>query len=198
MKTKIFFDCEFTGLSKHSNLISIGMVAETGHTFYAEIKLNDELRSQSGEWIEQNVFPNLTLQNKLVDTKLISIDLSAKDLDTAVLCSDTDKLQGFFNDWIDECGFGDVVMVGDCLAYDWVLFCDLFGGALRLPHDIYYIPLDLSTMFFCAGIHPDVSRETFAYGEHYSDMPKHNALWDARVIKACYDKLAPKFKLYDF
>ena len=38
-------------------------------------------------------------------------------------------------------------------------------------------------------IDPDVSREKFGCGEVYSEMPKHNALWDARVIKMCYEKL---------
>ena len=33
---KIFFDTEFTGLHKNTTLISIGMIAEDGKTFYAE------------------------------------------------------------------------------------------------------------------------------------------------------------------
>ena len=41
---KIFFDTEFTGLHKNTTLVSIGMVAENGHTFYAE--LNDYNHNQ--------------------------------------------------------------------------------------------------------------------------------------------------------
>ncbi len=37
MKTKVFFDTEFTGLRQQTTLISIGLVAETGETFYAEL-----------------------------------------------------------------------------------------------------------------------------------------------------------------
>ena len=33
----IFFDTEFTGLRKDTTLISIGMIAENGKTFYAEL-----------------------------------------------------------------------------------------------------------------------------------------------------------------
>lgn len=35
--SKIFFDCEFTGLHKNTSLISIGLVADNGQKFYAEI-----------------------------------------------------------------------------------------------------------------------------------------------------------------
>lgn len=32
----LYFDTEFTGLKKNTNLISVGIVAETGDKFYAE------------------------------------------------------------------------------------------------------------------------------------------------------------------
>jgi len=35
--------------------------------------------------------------------------------------------------------------------------------------------------------HQYVSREAFAHELYGSE--KHNALWDARVIKMCYDKM---------
>jgi hypothetical protein len=74
----------------------------------------------------------------------------------------------------------------DCLAYDWVLFCDMFGGAMNLPKNIYYIPFDICTFFEITGINPDINREDFI------KMPvngKHNALHDARVIKECFYKV---------
>jgi hypothetical protein len=76
-------------------------------------------------------------------------------------------------------------MWSDCYAYDWVLLCDVFGGAFRIPDCVYYIPFDLSTLLKLRGIDPDINRE--AYAERTSDW-KHNALWDARIIKACYEK----------
>lgn len=38
------------------------------------------------------------------------------------------------------------------------------------------------------GIDPDIKREEFAEVEESGI--KHNALWDAQVIKACYNKLS--------
>lgn len=48
------------------------------------------------------------------------------------------------------------------------------------------IPFDICTLFKIKGIDPDVSREDFA-GIN-SESKKHNALWDAKVIKECYLK----------
>jgi hypothetical protein len=78
-------------------------------------------------------------------------------------------------------------MWSDCLAYDWVLFCQLWRGAFNIPKVVYYIPFDLATVFRVTGNDPDVNREEFAGIEG----AKHNALHDARVIKACYDRLVP-------
>jgi len=37
------------------------------------------------------------------------------------------------------------------------------------------------------GVDPDINREKYANIEIKSK--KHNALWDARIIKKCYEKL---------
>ena len=55
--TKIFFDTEFTGLHQHTTLISIGLVAENGREFYAE--LTDYDRGQLDEWLREHVIGNL-------------------------------------------------------------------------------------------------------------------------------------------
>ena len=50
---RVFFDSEFTGLRQDTTLISIGLVAEDGHMFYAE--LTDYDRNQVYPWLEENV-----------------------------------------------------------------------------------------------------------------------------------------------
>ena len=55
--TKVFFDCEFTGLHKNTTLVSIGLISEHGQTFYAE--LNDYDKSQLDDWLKSNVIKNL-------------------------------------------------------------------------------------------------------------------------------------------
>jgi hypothetical protein len=80
-------------------------------------------------------------------------------------------------------------MWSDCLSYDWVLFCQIWEHAFNIPKNVYYIPFDICTVFKLKAIDPDINREKFGCGEVYSEMPKYNALWDARIIKMCYEKL---------
>lgn len=170
-RTKVFFDMEFTGLRQYTTPISIGCVTEHGDEFYCEF--DDYNVSQVDEWIHRNVIENLD-----------GISPESKG-----------NVAKMLSDWLEK--IGPVEMWGDCLAYDWVLFCDLFGGALSLPKNIYYIPFDICTLMQMKGVDPDVGREKFALewlGESYSK--KHNALWDAKVIKACYERLTEPPRIF--
>ena len=198
--TKIFFDTEFTGLHKNTTLISIGLIAESGETFYAE--LDDYDKSQVNDWIQENVISKLKFTDKITSAigsyeHWISDKGHYKDaLDMALNCKDmrefecigkTPMIKNRLEKWLSQ--FEQVEMWSDCLAYDWVLFNDLFGTAFDIPKNVYYIPFDICTLFKEKGIDPDISREKYGCGESYTEMPKHNALWDAQVIKMCYDKL---------
>lgn len=157
---KIFFDTEFTGLHKDTNLISIGIVAEDGREFYGELDYYGQDK-YIDPWIKENVIKNLDGVNVYNKQEL-------KDAIEAFLSS-----------------YSEVEVWSDCLAYDWVLFNDIWGGAFDIPKKIYYIPFDICTLMKIKGVDPDVSREEFAGVEG----KKHNALHDARVIKKCYEKL---------
>ncbi len=160
---KIFFDTEFTGLHQNTTLISIGCVAEDEQEFYAE--LNDYDKSQVDDWLRENVFRNLVFKSDCRDN--------------------TGQLKSKLNEWLSQ--FDTVEMWSDTLAYDWVLFNQIFGHAFDIPKNVYYIPFDIATLFKIKGIDPDVAREKFA--GLTNGQIKHNALWDAKVIKACYEKL---------
>jgi len=175
--TKIFFDTEFTGLHQNTTLISIGLVSECGKTFYAEFTDYDV--SQVDGWIQENVIGNLTI--KKFD---ISADYNPYS-DIVNLKGNKETIRQALRHWLRE--FKKVELWSDCLAYDWVLFCQLFGGAQKIPDNVSYIPLDISTLFKIKGINPDINREEFS--ELEEDGYKHNALYDAKVIKACYEKL---------
>lgn len=163
--TKIFFDTEFTGLHQNTTLISIGLVAETGQELYAEF--TDYDKNQIDDWLTDNVISKLS--------------------EPEGFTGDRDFVGTKLADWLSQ--FEYVEMWSDCLSYDWVLFCQIFGHAFSIPHGINYIPFDICTVMKIKGVDPDISREKFAYGEYYSDMPKHNALWDAKTIQSCYNKL---------
>lgn len=169
---KIFFDCEFTGLHQGTTLISIGLVAENEMTFYAEFTDYDKL--QIDPWLQDNVIANLSGNGPQGTCSPTELFVTGTRL----------EIRGYLEAWLKQ--FGSVEMWSDYLAYDWVLFCQLWGSALEVPKYIYYIPLDLSTFFKVRGINPDIHRETFA---GVKAVRKHNALHDAKVIKACYLRL---------
>jgi len=175
--TKVFFDTEFTGLHSRTTLISIGLIAESGEKFYAE--LTDYDKTQVNDWIQENVVDKLHLTEH---------DSTATP-GNWVIKGNLKNVKGALTVWIEQ--FEKVEIWSDCLSYDWVLFCDIFGHAFNIPKNIYYIPFDICTLFKAKGIDPDISREKFAYGEVYSEMlaKKHNALWDAETIFECYKKL---------
>lgn len=174
--TKVFFDTEFTGLHQKTTLVSIGLVAEGGQTFYAE--LTDYDQSQVDDWIRNNVIEKLILKDHA----------HVINLDEFIVNSNTERVKEALTHWLAQ--FEQVEIWSDCLSYDWVLFCQLFGHAFNIPKNVYYIPFDICTLFKAKGIDPDISREQFAE-KIFTDqtMSKHNALYDALIIKACYEKL---------
>ena len=189
-RTKIFLDTEFTGLHKNTTLISIGLVSECGKTFYAEF--NDYDYVQVDDWIKDNVLNNLLYRGIYQTLEGTKQTVSYK--------SGKSNIKEKLEEWLTQ--FKEVEIWSDCLAYDWILFCDIFGGAFNIPKNIYYIPFDICTSFKELGIDPDIGREEFVdhlvkvdTAEHWGATVKHNALWDAYVIRECYKKLDGKRKL---
>jgi len=173
----VFFDMEFTGLIKAASPLSIGLISEDGKTFYAEYQI--EKSAVLSDWITENVIPNLRFRD--VWSSVPTIDFDHYDMK-----GDVSQIRARLLEWLGQ--FDKVIMWGDCLAYDWVLFCDLWIGAMHIPDNIYYIPFDLSTLFYVKGIDPDINREDYLGMDHGA---KHNALYDAKIIRKCYQKLLP-------
>ena len=178
MTTKIFFDTEFTGLQQNTTLISIGLISECGKTFYAE--LTDYDRNQVDDWIFDNVIINMLYTGFPKTGLILSNDINCIEVKANSL-----SVKEQLGKWLSQ--FEKVEIWGDCLSYDWVLFNQLFGHAFNIPKNVYYIPFDICTLFKMKGVDPDISREEYASMSENS--VKHNALWDAKVIKKCYELL---------
>lgn len=108
----------------------------------------------------------------------------------------------------------EVQFISDCSSYDWVLFCQLFKGALNLPSNFspycHDLNQDIAQYFDKSDRQAfDLSREEIAFAGNeneselarvklvmpfgysanlsYLSVSQHNALWDAYLIKLCYD-----------
>lgn len=174
--TKIFFDTEFTGLQLNTSLISIGLVTEHGFSFYAE--LNDykkELLDTMG--CKDDVLNSLQFK----DSHNVSINENYSRHVT--MKGDSHSVAIELSKWLQQ--FGDVTMVADVLTWDWILFCELFGGAFKIPQNVHYIPIDISTIFDLKLNNSDINRVEFSG----LDFSNHNALNDAYITKACYEIL---------
>lgn len=182
----LFFDCEFTGLRKDTTLISLGIVAEDGRKFYAEFCDYDE--SQCNDWINKNVIKNLfwncsTNFSRVNDGgTLVEIKENKKRV--------CEKL----HHWLSQ--FDSVQFVSDVCHYDFVLLIDLFGTAFDLPDNVSPVCHNLNTdIARHYGISEqeafDKSREEIVMElcGHKVEGRKHNALYDAEVIKAIYGEI---------
>lgn len=182
---KIFLDSEFTGLHRNAQLISLGMIAENGTYFYAEFTDYDDRGLD--EWIIENVVKNLYLKE---DYSLYAVaepisENTIKRYDAMTVKDSTEHIRFRLEKWLSQ--FENIEIWSDCLSFDWVLFCDIWKHAFNLPSNIFYIPFDICTLMKVKGIDPDISREEFMRCQIKGN--KHNALYDAQVIMACYNRL---------
>jgi hypothetical protein len=179
-KKKIFFDTEFTGLHKITTLLSIALVCEDGHSFYAEFTDYDTLQINS--WLEQNVLSKMTLndydfaRDYKPDEKLVEVR------------GDTELIRQTMTSWLDDRN-ADIEMWGDVNHWDWILFVSIFGSAFDVPKYIHYMPFDLATALRVCRQDPNVSRYDFAYGKDHGRTDIHNALSDAKTQLEVYKKL---------
>ena len=181
---RLFFDTEFTGLRKNTTLISIGIVAEDGRQFYAE--LTDYNLDQCDDWIRKNVLRNLYNREPLEDQPYVeNFHIGDKKVIGLAL-----------RNWLKQ--FDYVQFVSDVCHYDFVLLIDLFGEALNLPNNVnpacHDINQDIARYLGISEVEAfNFSREELVMIEFGEELPetinKHNALYDAKVIRAISMKL---------
>jgi hypothetical protein len=178
----IYWDSEFTGLHQHTTLISIGFITENDLTFYAEF--TDYAQDQVDEWLQKNILEKLKfgLDKDVGFTKSIY-------LPEVEIKGDSVLIKEWLLHWFER--FDHIDLWSDCLSYDWVLLSELIAdrslGYPKFPEIFnYHSPYDILTLFEAKQV-PVKERDR----EKFSGMigEEHNALWDAKVIKACYEKL---------
>lgn len=170
---KIFFDTEFTELTQKAKLLSIALVAETGEQFYAEC--TDYLPEQINPWVQENVLEHFYLEKTDATNPA---RLEVKDNDAVI----ADAIRKWLLQFEIKNPGIQFQFWADVPAWDWVLFCQLFGGALHIPANIHFMCMDLATLLFCKGMDYTLPRiqllETHEWPENYR---MHNALSDATL-----------------
>lgn len=177
---KIFFDTEFTGLHKNTTLISIGLVDEDGRTFYAEF--SDYYEVQCDEWIYENVIKHLKWSKEEPCENFTN-----RNENNWEAFGTKSYIKEVLKEWLSN--YDNVQLVSDCCHYDMVLFIDLFGDAFRIPSNVnatcHDINQDIAKYFGISEKEAfDKSREEIVGDVIEGD--KHNALYDAKVIREIY------------
>lgn len=189
---RVYFDTEFERLHKDAKLVSIGLVTDNDKQFYAEINDEDFLMPQypykrETEWLQENVIKNLYIKQELQNREYISNYHFGSKEEIAIA----------LENWLSQ--FKQVELVSDVCHYDMVLFADLFNGAMRIPDNVcpacYDINQDIMKKYNCSMQEAfDKNREDILY-QNYKKViigQKHNALYDARVIREVYYILHPE------
>jgi hypothetical protein len=99
------------------------------------------------------------------------------------------EIRQALEEWLGQ--FDEKIQIwADVPHYDWVLFCELFGGALHIPANVHYICQDLATLLSVNGYDVDIDRsELLDKSEIPVDFKKHHALSDAEIGMKILKKL---------
>lgn len=199
----VYFDCEFTDLKKNAELISIGLIDSDGRTFYAEF--NDYSENKVTDWVEENVYKYLEYPDTVLEGEHWTISGKKSEVRTQLMF------------WLDKFVSRNkpVQFVSDVCHYDMVLLIDLLtggGSSMDLPSWISPCCLDIN-QDLATSLYRDVpegmteeefnknfiplkeafniSREDCVkdFDEFNNNYKKHNALYDAKVIRAIHQYL---------
>lgn len=182
---KYFLDTEFIEDGTTIDLISIGIVAEDGREFYRQ-NLSCAFK-EANDWVMRNVFPTLehfTMRGERSCTPRVCPHYEVRETQPC----------GNECPWAPHYGIRDAVKVfcdptkygnpefwGYYADYDWVAFCQLFGGMIDLPSGY---PM------FCRDLIQEIKRIQLNTSELITVTKaanEHHALADARAIRDTYN-----------
>jgi hypothetical protein len=192
---KYFLDTEFIegfhkplfGKRRHFiDLISIGIVAEDGRSYYA---ISREWKyKKASKWVQKNVIAPCYKDAVHGDMRN---HLNVTNFQKYVGLTNAGIAKGileFMGCWKDEhvwrIGSDVPEIYGYYADYDWVLFCSLFGSMIDLPTGFPMYCRDLKQLMDDKGL-------TKEWTQKHCPTPEgeHNALVDARWNKHLFDIL---------
>lgn len=206
--TPIFFDTEFSGLHQQAYLLSLAFVPLEGPWFYAVFTDADLEPLRKSKFHRENTLPHLDLTPS--QQQALPAGTYVRSSREKVVAALTEYLATFA---APDPKKKTLAVWADVPAYDWILLCELFGGALELPKHIHYVVRDLATLLEAKGYHIDTDRFALAYNEDSADVEanvnsadgrvgesqipaatqegllRHNALGDALACRACWQKI---------
>lgn len=174
---KIYFDTEFTGLELPTTLISIGLIAENGQTFYAEF--TDYEKSQINTWIQNNVIDNLKYNN---ETSFSCLNPNTGCYESK---GHTKHVKEDLGLWFEN--FDKIELISDgAIPHDYLLINELFN--YELPENLMIVDKNMINEVLNYCVKENKMELKYLILADYNGR-NHNALDDAIAIKNCYEKV---------
>lgn len=156
---KWYLDTEFNEDGKTIELISLALVSEFGHEYYAHSADYDP--EACNDWVKANVLPHVASVPRIPRSQIAS-EVQLTLLGTTEQTAKP-ELWGYFAD------------------YDWVVFCWLYGRMVDLPKGLPYYCRDLKQLMDERGWKKDQLPPQAGQA--------HNALADARWIRDAHSRI---------
>lgn len=161
---RYFIDTEFIEYPHTIDLISLGIVSESGKTLYAESTEFDE--TKASPWVKENVISQLKWCNWR--------DILTKDSGNTSVIGNCSLIRDAVLEFIHPCP----EFWGYYSDYDWVVFCWLFGTMMDLPKGWPMYCRDLKQL-----------ADTLGKPKFPEPTGEHNALVDAKWSMEFYNYL---------
>lgn len=184
---KYFYDTEFLEDGKTIELISIGIACEDGREYYAVSSDLPMERICKDDWLLRNVMTSLPVNNAASLKKYVENSPNHHPR-PSVSGLDVDRTDSRVKPkWVIANEVRDFLLIhpttelwADYAAYDHVVLCQLWGRMIGLPKGLPMYTNDL---------------QQFMKIHEVTELPEqpeglHNALSDARHLKACFEAIA--------
>lgn len=170
MIVNVFFDTEFTDLTKMGSLVSIGLINEIGdRTFYAELT-DTYNRFSCSEFVRSNVLP-------VLNSEPLKPPLSNNNIHAKFSLAET---KYYLHQWFEN-QIELIQLWSDAPFYDWFYVQELFkagfpSNLIRTPKSLVVDDSSLKKLF--------EARVVQAYT--INRLTRHHALNDARVAREAW------------
>lgn len=182
---KYFFDTEFIEDGKTIDMISIGIVNESGdRTLYLQ---NSECAfERAGDWVWRNVFPHLIhfdMRGRRGCRNRENVGDSGLSRTSITTCGEEcfwathREIKEIVLKFCDPDKHGKPEFWGYYSDYDWVIFCQLFGTMMQLPKGFPMYCRDLKQLLDEKG------------NPRFQNNSPHNALDDAKWVMNTYSEV---------
>ncbi len=173
---RVFYDTEFLEDGRTIELISIGMVAEDGRELYLVNLDAPWKRIKKNQWLMANVVPQLPQvhsHQRPYTAKRWPIDIHDPVVYSRAPLADA--VRSFL------LATPDLELWADHAAYDHVVLAQLFGRMIDLP---------IGVPMWTNDVQQEKHRRGNPSGRPIQQDGQHNALQDARHVKATYEWLS--------